>query len=326
MKLIGLEEHIVTDEVVAAWSRLEPANRDDKMRNLDHSDLKTRLKDVDGERLAAMEETGLDVQVLSLAPPAVQSLDADESVALARRLNDTIAAAVRDRPDRYEGFATLPTPAPAEAARELQRAVTELGLKGAMLCGRTRDRNIDHPDFRPIFEAAADLRVPLYIHPQIPQRAVRDAYYSGFGDKLDVEFATSGIGWHYETGIQFLRLILAGTFDRHPDLRIVLGHWGEVVLFYLDRIDSMSRMTDTLKRPIADYVRQNLVVTPSGMFSQSYLQRSIEVLGIDRIMMSTDYPFRFAANGGARAFLRDAAISEDDKAKIAHGNWERLFA
>ena len=326
MKLIGLEEHIATDAVIDAWSRLDPANQDDMARTIETSDLKGKLADVDGQRLAAMDETGLDVQVLSLMPPGVQSLDPDESVALARRTNDLIAATVTGRPEHYEGFATLPTPAPEAAARELRRCVTELGLKGAMLCGRTRDRNIDHPDVHPIFAAAADLRVPLYIHPQTPQRSVRDAYYSGFGETLDLAFATSGIGWHYETGIQFLRLILAGTFDRHPDLQIILGHWGEVVLFYLDRIDDLSRRTHTLKRPVADYVRNNLIVTPSGMFSQSYLQRSIEILGIDRIMFSTDYPFRFAPNGGARAFLRDAAISEADKAKIAHGNWQRLFA
>ena len=326
MKLIGLEEHIVTGAVLEAWSRLDPANQDDMARMVEKSDLRAKLEDVDGERLAAMDETGLDVQVLSLMPPGVQSLDPDESVALAERTNDLIAATIRARPERYEGFATLPTAAPGAAARELKRCVADLGFKGAMLCGRTRDRNIDHPDFHPIFAAAAELRVPLYIHPQTPQRAVREAYYSGFGETLDLAFATSGIGWHYETGIQFLRLILAGTFDRHPDLRIVLGHWGEVVLFYLDRIDDLSRRTNTLKRPVADYVRQNLVVTPSGMFSQSYLQRSIEILGLDRIMMSTDYPFRFAPNGGARAFLRDAAISEEGKTKIAHGNWERLTA
>ncbi len=324
MKLIGLEEHLVTDEVIDAWSRLDPANQDAMARTIDRSDLKARLADVESARFEAMDETGVDVQVLSLMPPGVQSLDPRESVALAERINDLIAATVRGKPARFEGFATLPTPSPEAAARELRRGVTELGLKGAMLCGRTRDRNIDHPDFRPIFQAAADLGVPLYIHPQTPQRAVREAYYSGFGEALDLAFATSGIGWHYETGIQFLRLILAGTFDRHPDLQVILGHWGEVVLFYLDRIDGLSRMSDTLERPVADYVRRNLVVTPSGMFSQSYLQRSIEILGVDRVMFSTDYPFRFAPNGGARAFLRDAALSEEDKAKIAHGNWERL--
>ena len=326
MKLIGLEEHIVTDDVIAAWARLAPAHQDDVARMVGASDLKEKLKDVGGARLAAMDATGLDVHVLSLMPPGVQGLDSQESVALAERTNDLIAAIVAGRPGRYQGFATLPTPAPEAAARELRRCITALGFKGAMLCGRTRDRNLDHPDFRPIFAAAADLRVPLYIHPQTPQRAVREAYYTGFGEALDLAFATSGIGWHYETGIQFLRLILAGTFDRHPDLQIILGHWGEVVLFYLDRIDDLSRRTHMLKRPVADYVRSNLVVTPSGMFSQSYLQRSIEILGVDRILFSTDYPFRLAPNGGARAFLDGTALGDADKAKIAHGNWERLTA
>ncbi len=324
MKLIGLEEHVVTDAVMAAWARLDPAHRDDMAARVGHGPFKDRLLDTGDARLAAMDATGLDVQVLSLMPPGVQGLDPHEAVALARSANDAVAAVVKARPERYQAFATLPTPAPDEAARELRRCVTELGFTGAMLNGRTRERNLDHPDLRPIFAEAAALRVPLYIHPQIPQRAVREAYYDGFGDEVDILFATAGIGWHYETGIQLLRLILAGTFDRHPDLQIILGHWGEVVLFYLERIENLSRVAKGLERPIGEYVRRNLNVTPSGMFSQTYLQRSIEILGIDRILFSTDYPFRTAPDGGARAFLEAAALSEGDKAKIAHGNWERL--
>lgn len=324
MRLVALEEHILLPAVREAWLALDPQYQDDGFRMFDTKEIEHQLADLSAERLRRMDETGVDMQVLSLTTPAVQNLEPATSVALAREVNDLIATSVAAQPDRFDGFATLPTPDPRKAAKELQRAVTELGLKGAMLCGRTRERNLDHPDFRPIFEAAEELRVPLYIHPQTPQRAIRDIYYSGFNEQLDIAFATGGIGWHYETGIQLLRLILAGTFDRHPNLQVILGHWGEVVLFYLERIDVMSKLHNGLQRPVADYVRTNVYVTPSGVLSQSYLQRSIEILGADRILFSTDYPFVFSPDGGARRFLEEAALNSADKEKIAHGNWDRL--
>jgi uncharacterized protein len=250
MKLIALEEHFVTTGVLDAWSRLDPENADDTVELFKIGEGQARLEDLSEERLRQMNDSGVDMQVLSLTTPATQNLAATEAVELAREANDLVAATeavelareandlvaatVKCYPDRFQGFATLPTPDPIQAAYELQRAVDELGFKGAMLCGRTRERNLDHPDFAPIFEAAAELRVPLYIHPQIPQRSVREAYYSGFDDWTNLILATGGLGWHFETGVQFIRLILAGVFDCHPDLQIILGHWGEVVLFYLE--------------------------------------------------------------------------------------------
>jgi predicted TIM-barrel fold metal-dependent hydrolase len=202
--------------------------------------------------------------------------------------------------------------------------VTRLGLVGTMLCGRTRENNLDHPDFLPIFETAARLGVPLFVHPQIPQRAVRDVYYSGFGDQIDTAFATFALGWHYEAGIQFVRLILAGVFDKYPDLQILLGHWGEVVLFYLERLGSLARVAQ-LQRPIADYIRRNLYVTPSGMWSQSYLQRTLELVGPERILFSTDYPYQYRPGGPGRSFIEEAALSSQQKELFAHGNWDRLI-
>jgi predicted TIM-barrel fold metal-dependent hydrolase len=194
-----------------------------------------------------------------------------------------------------------------------------------MLFGHTRERNLDHSDFWPIFEAAAALNAPLYLHPQTPVPAVRAAYYDGFDTALDAAFATHGIGWHYETGVQLLRLILRGVFDRFPNLQVIVGHWGEVVLFYLERIDGLAAVAK-LARPISDYMRSNVLVTPSGMFSQRYLRWAIEVVGIDRILFSTDYPFRFASQGGARHFLETADLTDAEREKIASGNWDRLCA
>jgi predicted TIM-barrel fold metal-dependent hydrolase len=274
--------------------------------------------------LALMDESGIDVQVLSVTTPALHNLEPEESVILARRTNDLVAATIARYRTRFQGFATLPTAAPKEAAAELERAVTRLGLVGTMLCGRTREKNLDHPDFLPIFETAARLGVPLFVHPQIPQRAVREVYYSGFSDLIDTAFATFALGWHYEAGIQFVRLILAGVFDKYPDLQIILGHWGEVVLFYLERLNSLGRVAH-LRRPIADYIRQNLYVTPSGMWSQPYLQRTLELVGPERILFSTDYPYQYRPGGPGRSFIEEAALSPEQKELFAHGNWERLI-
>lgn len=323
MKIVGLEEHFVVPDALHAWQALDPRWQDLAVKPSSQGDAGRRLPEFGSLRLAAMEEAGLDVQVLSLTTPGVQNLSGDVAVALAQSSNDRVAEAVRVRPDRFQGFATLPTPVPHAAARELERAVRELGLQGAMVFGRTRDRNFDHPDFWPILEAASALKVPLYLHPQSPQNGVLDAYYTGFGGAVDSLFARGGIGWHYEAGVQILRLILAGAFDRFPGLQIITGHWGEVMLFYLDRIDLLARVTK-LPRKISEYVQQHVFVTPSGLFSQRYLRWAIEVVGVDHILMSTDYPFELAVNGGARAFLQQAQLTDEERTKIASGNWERL--
>jgi predicted TIM-barrel fold metal-dependent hydrolase len=320
-KLIAIEEHFLTREIRAAWAASAIAQ--EGTGAFDMGEIETRLDDLGPQRLALMDESGVDVQVLSVTTPALHNLDPEPSVTLAQQTNDLVAATVAKYPTRFQGFATLPTAAPEHIAAELARSVTQLGLKGAMLCGRTRDKNLDHADFRPMFKTAATLGVPLFIHPQIPQQAVRDVYYSGFGDPVDTAFAAFGLGWHYEAGIQFVRLVLAGVFDEYPTLQIVLGHWGEVVLFYLERMNSLGQLAK-LERPIAEYFQQNLYVTPSGMWSQAYLQRSLEIVGPERILFSTDYPYQYKPGRPGRSFLQEAALSAEQKELFAHGNWERL--
>ena len=321
IKLIAIEEHFLTPDIRAAWAA--SAIGQEGTAGFDRGEIEERLDDLGQQRLALMDESGVDVQVLSVTTPALHNLEPAQSVALARQTNDLVAATVARHPTRFQGFATLPTASPAHVALELERSVAQLGFKGAMLCGRTRDKNLDHSDFWPLFERAAALGVPLFIHPQIPQRAVRDVYYSGFSDLVDTAFAAFGLGWHYEAGIQFVRLILAGVFDEYPDLQIILGHWGEVVLFYLERLNSLARVTK-LQRPIADYFRQNLYVTPSGMWSQVYLQRSLEIVGPERLLFSTDYPYQYKPGKPSRLFLEETALSAEHKELFAHGNWERL--
>jgi uncharacterized protein len=325
MRTIGTEEHFVTDEVVAAWSRLDPRAREDSPPSVIPEEVQARLGEVGERRIAAMDDCGLDVQVISLTSPGLHNLTAEEAARLQVQTNDRIAELVNAHPDRFQGFATLALPAPAAAAAELERAVTELGLNGALLFGRTGERNLDHPDNWPIFEAAAALRAPLYIHPQTPQPRVRAALYSGFDDTVNSVFATGGIGWHYESGVQFLRLALAGVFDRFPDLQVLLGHWGEVVLFYLDRADRLATPAKLPQR-FSDYVRQNAYITAGGIYSQRYLHWAIEVAGVERVMFATDYPYQPGPEGGVEHFLASAGLAQAEQEQIAAGNWDALVA
>jgi predicted TIM-barrel fold metal-dependent hydrolase len=322
MKLIGIEEHYLTVDVRDAWNAIGLAATDPSVA-IHSGEFERRLLDLAGERLALMDETGLDVQVLSLTTPALHDFG-PQSVDLARRANDAVAEAIARWPDRFGALATLPVAMPDEAALELERCVRTLGFKGTMLCGRVGDRNLDHSDLFPIFKSAAALKVPVLLHPRTPARAVRSAYYSGFAKEVDAAFAMYGLGWHYDAGIQFIRLVLAGTFDRLPGLQVILGHWGEVVLFYAERLSVLDRVSG-LDQPIATYLRRNLYVTASGMFLPGYLARAAAIVGTDRLLFSTDFPYQYRPGGDARRFLAECGLAEADKAAFAHGNWLRLI-
>ncbi|QBD83403.1 amidohydrolase [Ktedonosporobacter rubrisoli] len=271
-----------------------------------------------------MDAMGIDVQVLSHTAAGLAQIPAAEAVALARAINDQLAETVRNHPDRFVGFATLPTLDPEAAARELERAVTVLGFKGAMIYGQTNNSFLDDSAFRPMLETAATLEVPLYVHPAPPARAVQDAYYAGFDPAVSASFATFGWGWHLDTGIHALRMILGGVFDRYPSLQLLLGHWGEMIPFYLARFaEALTPVARQLQRPVADYFLQQMYVTPSGMFTLPPFLLTMQVLGAERILYSADYPFQ--DGGQARAFLERAPISPADKEKIAHSNAEKLL-
>jgi uncharacterized protein len=325
MRTVGTEEHFVSEQVLAAYTDAEGAAAAGSGPFVPPGELGERLAEVGERRIAAMDAAGLDVQVISLTAPGVDELPADVAAGLQVQTNDLIAEHVAAHPDRLQGFATLAMSAPAAAAAELERAVTRLGLQGALLFGRTGERNLDHADHWPVFEAAAALRAPLYIHPQIPQAPVREALYSGFGDAIDTAFATHGIGWHYESGVQFMRLALAGVFDRFPDLQVMLGHWGEVVLFFLERADGLAALAE-LPLSFTEYVRRNAHVTAGGVYSARYLRWAIEVVGVERVMFATDYPYRPAPEGGVERFLTDAGLQGAELDRVAGGNWDALVA
>ncbi len=329
LRIIGLEEHVVLPVVREAWERAgarQPYGDDHPVMQ--------RLRDVGDRRLADMDDQGIDVAVLSLAAPGVQNLPAADAVRVAREANDQLAEIVAARPERLQAFAAIPTSSPEDAAAELERAVTQLGFPGAMLYGRTGDRPADAPEFDDLYATAARLRVPLHFHPQAPVQAVQQAYYSGLPGGIGPALATAGIGWYYDLGVQYLRMIFSGVFDRHPDLQVIAGHWGEIVLFYLDHVGVLRDMAG-LERPLADYFRQNFWVAGSGTVSERYLRWTAEVVGTDRMLYSTDYPYTFGTRPGgfpfldtsggvARSFLENAPFTDEEKIAIGSGNWERL--
>jgi uncharacterized protein len=325
MRLYGLEEHFVTAEVVEAWQRHDPRLAAPMMKWAVASPITPALLDLGDGRVAAMDDAGIDTAVLSLTTPGLQNLATAEAVSLQAPTNDLIAAAVRRHPGRFQGFAALATSAPSAAADELRRAIVELGLHGTLVNANSGGRALDAPEFWDIYEAAEDLRAPVYLHPSVPFPAVDEAYYRGFGERVDSMLATGAFGWHYDAGLTVLRMIVAGVFDRFPELQLVLGHWGEVVLFYLERIAAMDGLT-SLRRPIAEYFRSNIHITPSGIASHKYLRWSLETVGVERIMYSSDYPFNRERAGSARRFLDTAPIGEADRERIAFRNWEELVA
>ena len=291
----------------------------------DAAQLLDRLCDLGDRRIADMDAAGIDVQVLSLVAPGVDQLDAAESIEMARNINNILADAVRRHPSRFAGFASLPTPAPDTAADELERMVREHGFKGAVINGHTRGRYLDDEAFWPILERAEALQVPLYIHPTPPPQPVIDASYTGnFSAQITTVLAMGGWGWHIETAIHILRLILSGALDRYPRLQLIIGHLGEALPFMRPRLDLQFPTEVTkLRRPIGAYLRENLHYTVSGFnFLPPFLDLLFEV-GVDRIIFSADYPF--GSMSVANTFLEQLPVSPADREKIAHGNAEALM-
>jgi 2,3-dihydroxybenzoate decarboxylase len=308
LDVIAIEEHFLTPELQALSNE---GNRKGAVVE--------RLNDLGELRIREMDEAGIDLQVLSETAPAAQSFEPAVAVAMARRSNDYLYAAIKAHPDRFAGFATLPTPDPAAAADELERAVTRLGFKGAMIMGLTSGRYfLDEKRFWPIFERASALDVPLYFHPGIPHKAVDDAYYKDYP-----VLARAALGYTVETMTQGARIITSGVLDRYPSLKIVLGHLGEAIPFLLWRIDNGIARQMQLPRSFTDYFRQHFHVTTSGALSNSALACSIAELGVDRVIFSADWPYQ--PNVPARKFIDAAPISEQDRKLILGGNVRKLL-
>ena len=328
MRTIALEEHFWTPELAAQPGTGVLARRGG-------AELDAALRDVGDERIADMDAAGIDVQVLSHAQPAAQSLsgpDVGEAVgagpgaAAAQRANDFLAAAIAAHPTRLAGFATLPTGSPSAAADELARAVGELGFAGGLINSTlgTNGLFLDDPSFAPLLSRFEALDVPLYLHPALPPSAVRTAFYGGLPGPAAGALATNAWGWHAEAGLHALRLVVSGTFDRHPGLRVIIGHGGEMIPFMLDRIDDMMPPSVSgLAEPVSSYVLRHFWVTTSGMFSLPPVLCALSVFGVDRVLFSVDYPF--SPNSRGRALLDALPIAPADKAKVAGQNAARLL-
>jgi predicted TIM-barrel fold metal-dependent hydrolase len=329
MRTITLEEHYATPAFMEGPGR----QLKDQARALQAhlqvaaglTQLIDRLGNLDDHRIADMDAAGIDVQVLSLTGPGTEQLEATEAVALAREANDLLAEAVRRHPSRFAGFAALPTAAPDTAADELERTIRAYGFKGALINGHIRGRYLDDPFFWPILERAEALQVPLYLHPTPPPQPVIAASYTGhYAPEVTVGLATAAWGWHIETAIHVLRLILGGAFDRYPSLQLIIGHLGETLPFMLPRLDlGLPPQVTKLDRPIGAYLRENLHYTFSGFnYFPAFLDLLLQV-GVNQIMFSADYPYSSMVQ--ARTFLEQLPVSPADKEQIAHGNAERLL-
>jgi uncharacterized protein len=287
--------------------------------------------DLGSKRLAAMDAGGIDFQVLSLNQPATENLEPNLAAKLATQANDKIAAAVTANPNRFAGFATLPMPDPKAAASELDRTVSKLGFVGALIHGHINGRYLDDQFFWPVFERAETLGAPIYLHPKRPPQAVSDACYGGFAPMVSEILSTTGWGWHIDTGLHMLRLILGGVFDRFPKLQFIIGHMGEALPSMIWRANSeLSPATGYLKRRVIDYFTQNVHVTTSGYyaihdgaFDYAAFIGLLHAIGIERILFAVDHPY--SDNRACRRFLDNLPISPGDKEKIAHLNAERLL-
>ncbi|HEX3866741.1 MAG TPA: amidohydrolase family protein [Gemmatimonadaceae bacterium] len=321
MRTITLEEHFVSPAFLEGPGRAlteRGATAGDRMAGV-----LERLRDLDQKRLGEMDEAQIDVQVLSLTSPGVEQLDAPSAIRIAHETNDFLASAVAKHPTRFAGFAAIPTAAPDEAAAELERLVRGHGFKGAAINGHQRGRYLDDVFFEPILARAEALGVPIYLHPTQPPQPVVDAWYGGFSKELSFMFANPGWGWHIETAVHVLRMVLGGVFDRHPRLQIVIGHMGEALPFMMSRVDVMGQGLTGLQRPVSAYLRENVHYTFSGFnFVATFMDLLMQV-GVDRIMFSADYPY--ASMAQARAFLDRLPVSPSDRSRIAHGNAERLL-
>jgi predicted TIM-barrel fold metal-dependent hydrolase len=323
MRTIAIEEHFLADGFREFMKRVASSQAGGWSRTF-AAELEAKMSDLGDTRLKDMDAGPIDLQVISHTPSAIVPLPGDEAVRLTREANDQLASAVAAHPDRFAGFATLPMTDPEAAANELERAVSSLGFKGAMINGTTNGRFLDDPSFLPILEQAVALNVPIYIHPEVPPAAVQQAYYSGLDPAVNFSLSTAGWGWHSEVGLHALRLILAGVFDRLPTLQIIIGHMGEMIPFMLARSNNvLTPVAKHLQHTVSEYFLQNFYITTSGFFIDPLLLLALQVIGADRIMFSVDYPY--SSNEQGRAFLDSASLSPADQEKISHLNAERLL-
>jgi uncharacterized protein len=323
MKTIALEEHFVTSDFLkatGAYGHSVP----EPMRAI-----RDKLLDLGEGRIAAMDDGDISLQILSLAAMGIDTLAPADQTAVLYGVHDELAAAIAAHPDRFAAFATPGLKDPASAVKELERCIRTLGFKGLLLDGTTDGKFLDAPEFFPVLEAAEALNVPLYLHPAPPPAAVQSAYYSGLPGETGMLLSIAGWGWHAENGLHLLRLILSGVLDRLPNLQVIVGHMGEGVPYALARSNSiLSPAAKNLKRSITETILAQVHVTTSGYFTRPPFDCARQVLGLDHLMYSVDYPF--SPNTRGRDFLAtlqtaQPALTASEMETLTHGNAERLL-
>jgi len=324
MRVVTLEEHVTFPDLV---DHIPQEARDKHYLGQSPAiqRMAKKLDDIDGERLQSMDRNGITVQVLSVAGEGADLLNPAESPAFAQKYNDTIAARIAGHPDRFKAFAHLPTTNPEASADELERTVKNYNFCGALINGLSNDKFLDDEKFAPIFEAAEHLNVPIYLHPGLPPKAVFDAYYSNLPKQAGTFLSIAGWGWHSETALHTLRLIVSGTLDKYPKLKLIIGHMGEMLPMMMARTDKMFGIDQggNNQRSIIQTLHDQVYITTSGLFTLPPLQVAIDTFGIDHIMFSVDYPF--SSNEQGRQYLDSMQLSAQDMEKLTHGNADRLL-
>jgi predicted TIM-barrel fold metal-dependent hydrolase len=324
MRIVTLEEHLSFPELVRQIPEaLMPANSFDRSPVM--AIIAPKLADITGARLQSMDQNGISVQVLSVAGPGADLLNAEDGPAFASQYNDAIASKISTHTDRFAAFAHLPMTAPEAAADELERTVNKYAFKGALINGLTQGKFLDDKMFVPILSRAEKLDVPIYLHPGLPPKDVFDAYYNGLPKQSGMLLSISGWGWHSETAIHVLRLIISGTFDRFPKLKLIIGHMGEMLPMMMVRCDSqfIPGLMGINQRRVIETLLDQVFITTSGIFTNPPLMTAIETFGIDHIMFSVDYPF--GTNEQGKDFLNAIPLAADQIEKIAHVNADTLL-
>lgn len=329
MKIIALEEHLGNQTLNAATKDLiasaYPYYETFLKPNPADAPSIPDLIEAGERRVKELDAAGIDMEVLSYTDPT-QWLTGAEGMATAKSANDTLADCVKEYPDRFRAFATLCLDNPTAAADELRRTVKELGFVGWLISGRPQKGNVylDDRMYDPLWQALTELDLPVYIHPNYTGADVCKAYYSGLGDQIDTVLSAYGFGWHIEAGMQVVRMILSGVFDRYPTLKVISGHWGETIPYFLPRMDQMMSPAVTgLAETFSTYFKRNIWVTPSGIYDNNDLEYCVGKLGIDRLLFSTDFPY--IPLKGARDFIENSSLSDADKQKFASQNAEKLL-
>jgi 5-carboxyvanillate decarboxylase len=285
-----------------------------------------RLQWLDERRIKDMDDTGIDMQILSLTSPGVQMFDAATATSLAKSSNDQLADAIKKHPTRFAGLVAVAPQDPQSAAREIERGIKSLGLKGVIINSHTRGEYLDDSKYWDIFAAAEALNAPVYIHPNTPSPGLIKPF-------LERGLEGAVYGFSVEVALHVLRLIVSGVFDQFPKLQVVIGHMGEALPFWLFRLDYMYLASVQAKRypqlrPVqkkpSDYIKENIFITTSGMPWEPALLFTQSVVGIDRVMYAMDYPYQFVADE-VRA-MDNMALSDANKKKFFQTNAERVFS